>query len=110
MHTVSDRTQAHVLAFHVGVVRSRDLLVRAVRNRNVHLDGFRSLAGAIKARKEFAQKSGDAEDFEKKVRPVGRSLHSRNKLGSGRKNVESSSKDEDEDDEVPVFSKSFGGY
>jgi len=53
-------------------------------------------AKAIKAKREFAQELEDVKDFEKKVvgRSAGRS--SRKKLGSGRKDVESS--DEDESD------------
>jgi len=54
-------------------------------------------AKAIKAKREFAQELEDVKDFEKKV--VGRSegRSSRKKLGSGRKDVESSEEDEDED-------------
>jgi hypothetical protein len=56
-------------------------------------------AKAIKAKREFAQELEDVKDFEKKV--VGRSegRSSRKKLGSGRKDVESSNEDEDEDDD-----------
>lgn len=55
-------------------------------------------AKAIKAKREFAQELEDVKDFEKKVvgRSTGRS--SRNKLGSGKKDAESSDEDEDEDD------------
>ena len=56
-------------------------------------------AKAIKAKREFAQELEDVKDFEKKV--VGRSegRSSRKKLGSGRKDVESSNEDEDEDED-----------
>ena len=53
-------------------------------------------AKAIKAKREFAQELEDVKDFEKKI--VGKSADrsSRKKLGSMRKDVESS--DEDESD------------
>ena len=59
-------------------------------------------AKAIKAKREFAQELEDVKDFEKKV--VGRSVghSSRKKLGSGRKEVESSGEDESDDKESDV--------
>jgi len=56
-------------------------------------------AKAIKARREFAQELEDVRDFEKKVVGQSKGRSSRKKLGSGRKNVESSEEDEDEDDD-----------
>ena len=56
-------------------------------------------AKAIKAKREFAQELEDVKDFEKKVVGRSESRSSRKKLGSGRKNVESSDEDEDEDDD-----------
>ena len=56
-------------------------------------------AKAIKAKREFAQELEDVKDFEKKV--VGRSegRSSKRKLGSGRKDVESSDDEDEEEDE-----------
>ena len=56
-------------------------------------------AKAIKAKREFAQELEDVKDFEKKVvgRSTGRS--SRNKLGSRKKDAESSDEDDDDDDD-----------
>lgn len=73
-------------------------------------------AKAIKAKREFAQELEDVKDFEKKVvgRSAGRS--SRKKLGSGKKDIESS-EDESSDEGEPrkkrtvrcfCFSDSFG--
>lgn len=73
-------------------------------------------AKAIRAKREFAQELEDIKDFEKKV--VGRSggRSSRNKLGSERKDVESSDEDEDEDedddeeDEKPCKKRTVCGF
>ena len=56
-------------------------------------------AKVIKAKREFAQELEDVKDFEKKVvgRSAGRS--SRKKLGSGRKDVESSGEGESDGEE-----------
>ncbi|KAF9647204.1 hypothetical protein BDM02DRAFT_3270450 [Thelephora ganbajun] len=57
-------------------------------------------ARAIKAKREFAQELEDVKDFEKKVVGGSEGRSSRKKLGSGRKDVESSDEDDegDEDD------------
>jgi len=56
-------------------------------------------AKVVKAKREFAQELADIKDFEKKVVGGSEGRSSRKKLGSGRKNVESSDEDEGEDDD-----------
>lgn len=59
-------------------------------------------AKAIKAEREFAQELEDVKDFEKKVVGGSKGRSSRKKLGSGRKDVESSEdEDDDEEDDKP---------
>lgn len=56
-------------------------------------------AKAIKAQREFAQELEDVKDFEKKVVGGSEGRPSRKKLGSRRKDVESSDDGDDDDDD-----------